>query len=255
MLHAIAQGKSKIYRRYIGQKDEKDEQRVTAEDEITALILGPLKFLTPAERAGFWYHLLVRLGAKELPNQQPTDAQMILWKRFHGLNRRVEPDLMVYLTYPNGQQIAVIVELKWRSPLSGRDQLHRQWAHCLSSDEQESGFHLFIGLETSAASAAVASEYSNPWRGRLLIADWASIKQMLHSGVFTTTEGRDWAESTCIVLNKLGIRAFAGFLSLPSVSIPNLSGQSVFWQGLIGWNHLKFQDIPADQSPVFFSSP
>ena len=256
MLQAIAQGKSRIYRRYIGHKDNTDEKRVAAEDEITALILGPLKFLTPKERARLWHRLLNRFGAGDLPKGEPDDAVMKLWKKFKGLDRSVEPDLMVYLIYPDNQKIAVIVELKWRSPLSGANQLHVQWEQCLDSQSKETGFHLFIGPDTSAASSARTSEeHGNPWQGRLLAADWASIKEMLlNTKIFNTTEGKDWAKNVCVTLEKLGIRPFRGFGDLPATSIVSPPDNMVFWEEFSGFRNLQYSQIPPWHSDAFFSS-
>ncbi|SEP96796.1 hypothetical protein SAMN05421693_11273 [Ectothiorhodospira magna] len=256
MLHAIAQRKSRIYRRYMGHKDDNDEKRVAAEDEITALILGPLKFLTPEERARFWHHLLIRCGANALPPKEPEDVHMELWKRFSGIERKVEPDLMVYLRYPD-QTIPVIVELKWRAPLSGNDQLHLQWEHCLDEQGRKTGFHLFIAPETSAASAAMSSqEHGNPWQGRLLAVDWASIKDvLLRGGIFKTTEAKDWANNVCLTLERIGIRAFRGFTGLPVTSIPAPFYGNVFWGGVQGWTHIAYTPVPTIKPVVFFSSP
>lgn len=255
MLHAIAQGKSRIYRRYIGIKDEHDEKKVASEDEITALILGPLKYLESSERARFWHHLLTRCGASDhgLPADMPINADMILWKRFTSLDRKVEPDLMVYLKYPYGQRIPVIVELKWRSSLSGANQLHLQWEKCLDDGERKTSFHLFIGLETSAVAIALQSDYGDPWKGRLLAVDWASIKQMLlNDRIFETAEGREWSQNVCKALEKLGIRAFKGFSDLGASYIP-VPYSPLFWKGLSGWNRLIYSDIPVIEAPVFFS--
>lgn len=255
MLHAIVQDKSKIYRRYIGHRDESDEKRITAEDEITSLILGPLKFLPPEERGRFWLELLRFRHAAGLPTGRIVDARMELWKRFQSLKKSVEPDLMVYLICDDGQEVPVIVELKWRSPLSGADQLHLQWKHCLNAQGRQTGFHLFIAPNTSAAFAAKASVYGDPWGSRLIPADWASIKGwLLHNNVFITLEGRDWAHSVGLALEKLGIRAFKGFMGIAAPRIPTLPRGSVFFNGLHGWNHMKTEPVPAIKAPVFFCS-
>lgn len=54
MLHAFSHKKSRLYQRYLGHRDETSERRVTEEDEITSLMMGPLAFLSPAAITAFW---------------------------------------------------------------------------------------------------------------------------------------------------------------------------------------------------------
>lgn len=72
MLHAINQGKGKIYKRYLGHRDG-TEKRVYEEDEITALLLGPLALLPEKESAAFWHYLLHNLEAPGYTEQLPVN--------------------------------------------------------------------------------------------------------------------------------------------------------------------------------------
>ena len=58
MLHAVAKGKTKFYKRYLNRRErEPHEAMVRAEDEITSIIIGPMDFMLPNEIHRFWMEL------------------------------------------------------------------------------------------------------------------------------------------------------------------------------------------------------
>lgn len=61
MLHAFCHKKSGLYKRYLGHR-EQGEKRVCEEDEITALIMGPLDYLSAEATGMFWRALIERGG-------------------------------------------------------------------------------------------------------------------------------------------------------------------------------------------------
>lgn len=225
MLHAFSHKKSRLYRRYLGHRDETTEHRVAEEDEITSTLLGPLALLSPAAIAAFW-GALVQLRNPEyaFPADTPTHAEMHFWPR----KGRIEPDLRVELTWSTHSQI-LLVELKWRAPLSGQDQLHQQWESYLDKDEQNRALHMFIGLDTSEAANALNRR--DVWNGKLLMRSWFDIL----TAVSTIRTGpglelRRWSEQVRLCLKLLAVEPFGGFESIKQPLPPAVSGHIFFAQ-------------------------
>lgn len=223
MLHAFSHKKSRLYRRYLGHREDATELRVPEEDEITSIIMGPLAFLSPAAIGAFWVGLVrLRNPEHEFPDGAPTHAQMHFWPR----RGEIEPDLRVDLAW-GSETRTLLIEFKWRAPLSGKQQLHKQWGTYLK-EEQSRSLHVFIGLETSAASKAQA--YEDIWSGKLLLRSWFDVLTTLPT--LKTSAGLElkrWGEQVREFLNLLGVRPFYGFKSLPPSTIANVSGP-VFFQ-------------------------
>lgn len=122
MLHAINQNQTKFYERYLGYR-QKDEKMVREEDEITSLIFSPLSFLPYQAISKFWSEVVSVSGVSELPIGTIENAEMYFWPT----KERITPDMIVILKDSNGAEINLLIEFKWRAPLSGKDQLHKQW--------------------------------------------------------------------------------------------------------------------------------
>lgn len=216
MLHAFNQKKSRLYQRYLGHRDETTEKRVAEEDEITSLIMGPLAFLSPGAIAAFW-DALVRLRNPEhaFPTEAPTRATMRFWPR----NRRVEPDLRVDLTWGSFTRV-LLVEFKWRAPLSSEQQLHDQWNIYLDEDERDRALHLFIGLDTS--EGVNAQNRKDDWQGKLIMRSWFDVltsAATINAGA--GLELRLWSEQVQKCLKLLAIRPFCGFKALTPPLLPD----------------------------------
>ncbi|QOF85685.1 MULTISPECIES: hypothetical protein [unclassified Pseudomonas] len=202
MLHAITQNKSRLHLRYLGHREE-GEHRVAEEDEITALLMGPLSFLPSTDIAAFWQAIV----EGDWPADQAHKADMHFWKKRNGL----EPDLFVELEWPNGTRRVLLVEFKWRSGLSGARQLHEQWENCLDETEKTQAFHLFIAPEVSAGQEALTRE--DIWKGRLLLRSWTEVLARCPN---TSVSLIKWREQMEIALKKLRIQPFLGFPKLPA---------------------------------------
>lgn len=259
MLHATVRGKSGLYKRYFRKKIDREwsmedktliasshlhcdgnpERRVPQEDEITSTIFGPLDFMAPGEVARFW-HSVLRVSGKGsfFPAGAPEFTEIQLWSRRPGRSARfVEPDAVVRLHWPGGEQRVLLVELKWHSPLSGADQLHRQWQEYLTAEERKCALHLFIAPETSAASAAT-SKGADAWlvndEVRLLPVTWLRIRGVLAEYRSEDSALGRWASVVDGFLDKLKIRRFSGFVGFEVAgSIPLNLPERVFWRGAI----------------------
>ena len=225
MLHAFSQKKSRLYRRYLGHRDETTELRVAEEDEMTSTLIGPLAFLSPAAIAGFWCALVhLRNPEFALPAEAPTHVQMNFWPR----NGRIEPDLRVELSWGAHARI-LLVEFKWRAPLSGKEQLHDQWEHYLDTDEQNRALHLFIGLDTSEASNALSRR--DVWNGKLIMRSWFDVLTAVST--IRTGPGLEllrWSEQVRLCLQLLAVEPFSGFEQIAKPQLPAAADHVFFAQ-------------------------
>lgn len=243
MLHAFNQGKSSLYKRYLGHR-EIGEKRVCAEDEITALIMGPLDYL-PAEAAGLFWRSLIERGRHDVHPAFPAgpveNARMRFWPR-----KGIEPDLVVELGWPNGERRILLIEFKWEAPLSGKDQLHRQWQEFLTPAERKVAYHVFIAPEISAGLNALSEQ--DVWGGQLILHSWLGVLHIVRSMSASGFTGLEmWKSQIACFLGKLGIFRFQGFDSL---SVPPVVGSStVFWSPLNGLTKLHLPTIPSLANP------
>ena len=257
MLQAINQGKSSFYKRYVGHR-EKDE-RVSEEDELTSLILGPLELMPGHLSAIFWGTLLSEFKNPYVPTGFPEKAEIHFWKSRKNIatGRSIEPDIVVDLMWPSGESFLLLIEMKWRSPLSGEDQLHVQWTEYLSEEERSKALHLFIAPETS--EALIARGASDVWSGRLLAISWFDILSILQDKIRQNDLNYEhlmpWMNQVVALLDKLGIRPFRGFkdLKLPEYSISKES-KHLFWYGFIGFTYLTQPALITTNDQIFFNN-
>lgn len=250
MLHAFSRKKSQLYKRYLGHR-EAGEKRVSEEDEITALIMGPLDYLPASVSGAFWRAVVEQRGhANDLlfPAGAPWQVSMRFWPR-----SIIEPDLLVELVWPDGERRLLLVEFKWRAPLSGKDQLHRQWREFLKPEEQRIAYHLFIAPELSEGLNALGQE--DVWRGRLLLRSWFMILQVLRDLRGLDGAGfQRWQPQVVNLLGLLGVRQFQGFEHLhPYPSAP--AYPLVFWAPIQGFGDLGppcFSTDVKQLKPIFW---
>lgn len=250
MLHAFTHNKTRLHLRYLGHR-EAGEGRVSEEDEITALIIGPLAFL-PAQAIGVFWRALIEQKDRRLPLRLPAEpvdrANMRFWPR-----RGIEPDLLVELYWRSGKRVLLVVEFKWNSPLSGRDQLHRQWREFLNTDERDAAYHIFIAPEVSAGLNALGSD--DIWNGRLLLRSWHDVLAVLSrlQGPNAELLGK-WKEQVLAFFERLQITQFHGFMTLATPTVPG--AKPVFWNELNGFANLSHPTVPGKsvQRPFFLWS-
>lgn len=223
MLHAFSHKKSRLYRRYLGRRDDPLEGRVAEEDEITSLIMGPLAFLSPAAIGAFWSALIqLRHPCNDLPLGAPTHAAMHFWPR----RGAIEPDMRVDLSWGDISR-TLLVEFKWRAGLSGEYQLHDQWEKYLYPEEKDHAYHLFIGPDTTAGIAAMSLR--DPWEGRLLLRSWFDVLTCASSiRGESELELKRWIEQVVECFKLLNIRPFQGFDKLQAPAAIDKLGSIFF---------------------------
>lgn len=238
MLHATEKNKGKLYTRYLGSRDGR-ESKVHEEDEITSIVLGPLDFLTPEELGRFWRSVLATTSHAEfLPDSAPDRTKIDFWERraARDTGNPIEPDVVVRMRWPNGATRVLLIELKWRAPLSGTDQLHRQWQCYLDEVERQQALHLFIAPELSEGAHAPdnVSAGGDVWetkgKNRLVLLSWLHIRGILGElAVEPSSLGR-WSRLADQFLEKLKIKKFSGFSCITSeMPIPAAPAGPIFW--------------------------
>jgi len=266
MLHATDKGKSKLFERYLGKRDaDSDKRKVHEEDEITSNVLGPLDFLAAAEAHRFWQRILATAGhAGFLLNEPPERIVFDLWPRRKASDtgQSIEPDAFVRMHWPENRSRILLIELKWRAPLSRDDQLHRQWLNYLDDVEREQALHLFIAPEVSAGAQAPHNIQAggNVWQNQqggscLVLLSWLHIRSVLSELTKDDSPLGRWARLSDQFLNKLQIRKFGGFRHLNvNVKIPEKLPEVIFWHPF-SWSRLgSLPDFPHEISaPVFFN--
>ena len=261
MLHATCRpGKTTLYKRYIGHRDG-SEKKVHEEDEITSTVLGPLDFFSPREVFGFWNGVLIHAAGQGLPLQtDPESVTILFWnsRQSSAGARRIEPDVRVDFRWPDGTRCILLVEVKWRAPLSGHDQLHAQWQEYLTEDERKVAVHLFIAPEISAGAAARELGAGDVWNGKLVLISWLQIRGALADIGFTDRNGFGrWARVADGFLERVGILKLSGFGHVRNL-IPNVdsSPETVFWQPWCDWCAILSGVPPIPEltkSPLFFN--
>lgn len=250
MLQALCSGKSRLYKRYLGHREE-GEGRVSEEDEITALTMGPLEYLPPAQVTEFWRAVVTHEANTALPFPAGP-AQRVEMKFWH--RRTIEPDLFVELLWATGERRLLLIEFKWRAPLSGEDQLHRQWQEYLTADERRVAYHLFIGPDITPGLNAKGER--DIWGGRLLLRSWLSILYVLRTlSGNGSPQMQTWISQVSDLLGKLGIARFQGFAHLTAAQ--HVHRAPVFWNPLSGFTTLLTAPLPSGiekSSPIFWSS-
>lgn len=257
MLQAINQGKSSFYKRYLGYREKKE--RVSEEDELTSLILGPLELMSSQLSAIFWGTLLSEFKIPYVPTNLPEKAEIAFWKSRKNIltGRTIEPDIVVDLKWPSEENFLLLIEMKWRSPLSGEDQLHRQWTEYLSEEERKKAIHLFIAPETS--EALKASGARDVWSGRLLAISWFDILSILQDKIRKNDRNFEplmpWMNQVVALLDKLGIRPFRGFkdFKMPLNSTTK-ELKHLFWNGFRGLTYLAEPALITANDQIFFNN-
>lgn len=227
MLHAITQKKTSIHLRYLGHRED-GERRITAEDEITALLLGPLAFMPYADIATFWKAIIGQpMCWSWWPQGDVEMATMSFWERRKTpTTRPIEADLLVDLRWPDGVRRTLLVELKWRSKLSGEDQLHEQWKWYLRDDERPA-LHLFIAPQVSEALQAQAR--NDIWGDYLLPLSWQQVLSKLSHQNDGSPGLKRLITQMVDTLKLLQIRPFMGFSTLASPAQHPVTGP-IFWR-------------------------
>jgi hypothetical protein len=251
MLHATyAGGKSNRYKVYMGYRDDQTPH-VHEEDEITSTVLGPLDFLPASAVHQFWQTVFQVIGqSKLLPTLSPACSTVRFWDSRMASDRglRIEPDGRVDFFWPAPTSVArriLLIEVKWRAPLSGSDQLHRQWLDYLEDDERSDALHVFLGIETTAGVAAKMSGRGNVWtdpagNDRLILVSWLQVRAAL-AILRDQPDGLGrWARLADRFLEKVGIRRFLGFVDLLGAQrVSQSTSTPLFWSGFSPWHWVE----------------
>lgn len=258
MLHATSKGKTKFYKRYLGQRDGED-RKVYEEDEITSTLIGPMEFLPASDVYRFWENILNQTEHNDfLPKIPPEHIETTLWSRRKAMDdgNIIEPDVVVTLKWPD-RVYNLLIELKWRAALSGKEQLHRQWLQYLTSHERTYSLHLFIAPSISEGAKALAEK--DVWNGRLVLLPWMKVRDVLGKYAEDKTAIGRWAKLSDTFLAHIQILRFGGFAHIVNDSNLLLTSlpPTIFWypHKFSGWGEcIAHQALPNTlPNPIFFT--
>ena len=206
------------------------------EDEVTAAVFGPLRYLPASESWKLFLKLLGKSAARsELQSFKPARISIKFWPResicFHNENNRVEPDALITYTDGNNDTCSIILEIKWSdergisAPLSSKDpegrydQLARQWV-AFGVEQPKTTWHLFITPEPASPEindcqasleAGTSTEIMKQWKSHFCHATWHRLSGIAKNTTRATPSLRQWGNDVNTALLRLGIRDFRGF--------------------------------------------
>jgi len=209
---------------------------VPLEDGITSSVFGPLRVMKGNDS---WQLLSEALWGQSPENRPvgwpdcdaPAGARPVFsfWPRKKLFESSVEPDLLVDVG-SDREKFRLIIEVKWESDESGKDQLLRQWLACTQEDRQpeENSFHVYLikNARSSGSYAEPASDDScedaRGWKGRLRILYWQDVYRNVWNMECRYKPQRDWrgdwAGDVRRFLDALGVQCFQGFDTIVSES-------------------------------------
>jgi len=228
MLRAVLQKKTRYHRRYSNMRYQQDGERKTKEDEITSIVFGPLTYMPAAEMSAFWKILLRSFS--QVADTDFDEGSIEFWPRLGD----IEPDMLVHLKCTKKNlAVTILVELKWESPLSGDDQLVRQWDELKRSQYRaDDCYHIFIGKKKEQADKEVAA-HGNPWNGRLVSFSWVQILALLKTSISENTDSayQLWTREILAFFPHVGVWPFRGFGDIGGVARFINASSTLFWKG------------------------
>ena len=195
-----------------------------SEDELTACIFGPLRYM---ESSQAWEASLILLGLSDGSQNSgpvPTGVCIRFWPHFSrtdGKGRHVEPDVHVVAWNGNVLLGTILVETKWNSGLQ-KNQLLDQWRFVTVGDSdgaevRSCSKHVLLGSQPRRDGAATneqmeaARKQGIEWGDRLIVLSWYQVAARLAGlrGLHGPIE--TWRQDVIAFLVRHGITAFDGF--------------------------------------------
>lgn len=245
--------------------------RVPQEDLVTSMVFGTLQYLQPAEIVRFLATALCILRTPVEAQQALTQlaeapepwVRVAFWPNLAATSQdaqtsRIEPDVVIECWQRQADQmqepcLRLLVECKWNSPLSGAEQLWRQWT-ALSDAQRQQTLHVYLVKDAGQGWPALSSvppalsDVYERWGRRAFVVTWA---QLIRPDVFRLSGPvHRWLEDMRQLLIALGIVPFDGFHAVarePYEPPPPI----LFWHRFHGFAHLGSQAVRS-YDPVFY---
>lgn len=237
----------------LAAKYRKDRHLKFFEDEITSIVLGPLIYMPPED---VWKLFRKWLPFKSdlWPIEISNDMKLSFWPNIAKAGR-IEPDLLVQFTRNDAPVLTVLFEIKWSSPLSGYDELVKQW-EALEDKEKKSTFHIYLVKETGKGNREVIRSLENSndkiWRERLVCIGWRSLIETLQFDRPKFGRAMDlWADGIIAFLRRRGQTTFTGFTWLEGKSVSTPPASGLFWR-LSSWFSELGQKINIPSTELFW---
>ena len=171
---------------------------------------------------------------------------------------RIEPDVVIACWRQRADHaqepfLRILVECKWNSPLSGDEQLWRQWT-ALSDSQHQHTLHVYLVKDAAQGWAEIfpftsqLSDAQQTWRQRAFVVTWA---QLIRPEVLRLSGPvHSWLEDMSQLLITLGIVPFDGFHAVAQEAYAP-SPPILFWHRFHGFTQLGRQPVSRGDS-VFY---
>ena len=235
----------------------KDRNLKLREDEITSCILGPLSYL-PIEDVWKLFRAWLPYKEEMWPTDIPTDMEFSFWPNLKN-GGRIEPDLLVKFSRNGDHILNVLFEIKWDSPISGKDELAKQW-DILPDKQKQITFHIYLVKNTGRGNRELGQSLSDfpknsqkkLWRNRLVCIGWRSLLEVLfYNRPRFGTAMNLWAEGVIAFLRRRGQTTFTGFKWLSKEMVSTAPEKEIFWKSP-QW-FLKWEKVLPNDSMIFWN--
>jgi len=210
-----------LYKRSVALEfAQPDSYRRTQEDEVVSLVFGVLQYLPVVERTSLLIEWLLPHHRKEF-----IDSELRFWPLRRAkvddgedpLFVNVEPDIEIDLIRPNapaGEKEIVILEAKWNSPLSGVDQLRKQWHAVKRSAGQQPFKHLLLVRTKVRAESDWMTNH--PSQSSVIVMTWQDVAARIRWTIRQPVLSRQphiakLCEELLRFLDSVNIHTFDGF--------------------------------------------
>ena len=235
MILACIQGKTQYHRRFQPKHlDEySTERRRTQEDELTSIVFGTFRYLSPTFVAKVAAMMLRESGLSGKVDDAWVSGSISLWERREG----TEPDVILRLINQRKETFTLIVEVKWFAG-EGDSQLEREW-NWLTQAERKSAAIIFL----SKKPAESIEESSTPRSQSLGFLTWLQFAAMLRRMEFSWNEEAElhWLDDLIAFLSMIGLASFKGFdqfITLGDGVVDAQNPRAIFYEGFGGFEAL-----------------
>lgn len=192
------------------------------EDELTACVFGPLRYMQPGQA---WKACLMLLGLSDgvqHSHSEPNRVCIRFWPHFprtDGEGYHVEPDVHVVAWRGDELLGTILVETKWNSGLQ-KNQLLDQWKFITVGDRDGAEVrgcskHVLLGGQPYRDHAAIEEQKKAArgieWGDRLIVLSWYRVAARLAGLQRLDDPIETWRQDLVDFLRYHGIIAFDGF--------------------------------------------
>ena len=219
-------------------------QRRHLEDELTSIVLGPLRYMSAPQTLQFWQRVFeVSANRRLAPDFQADRQSVTFWPSYKTDSGRVEPD--AHLLFSSSattekqekSSFEILLEVKWQSPLSGEGQLGRQWKHFPGVDGKKNTLHVLLVIDGARWRQHVLHERRERHASQLSVISWADVQYAASTLRDSGDALGNYAGDIDDYLKKIGFLGIKGFdeFAEPEIFFELSGSNCIFWRGKQYW--------------------